>query len=93
MFYKAAFYDRKATIHAEAVGYSCATRFAYDGTPIPWELLTEGEKTDTISALRGQKTGFDENAAKGRSYPGDEEELARVNAELAKFSETVAPAE
>lgn len=52
IFYKAAFYDRNAHMGLTRVGYGLVNDALYDSTvSIPWEVLTEAERTDVLFAL------------------------------------------
>lgn len=53
IFYKAAFYDRKANMYLINVGREVTTQAIYgDGEPvIPWDLLTADEKADAVKAI------------------------------------------
>lgn len=57
VFYKAAFYDRKAAAHIEHVGYSLASAAVYGDAapslPSQWDVLTEDERGEFLSALDG----------------------------------------
>jgi hypothetical protein len=90
VFYKAAFYDRRADMHAENVPYSCASQFGYSGKEIPWDLLTVDETTDTLKCLVQVKSQYEESAAQSWGGPDDAVRIARITAELAKFPEFVA---
>lgn len=54
VFYKAAFYDRKADMTLINVGGGVARKFLYsdEDNPIPWDLLTDAERADAIGGLR-----------------------------------------
>ena len=55
IFYKAAFYDRKAHAHIQNVGYSLAIDALYgDGPaelPASWDVLTDSERVDFITKV------------------------------------------
>jgi hypothetical protein len=57
VFYKAAFYDRKASMSLLNVGYDLASKVAYgDGEvvlPAEWSLLTDAEQADFVASLEG----------------------------------------
>lgn len=48
IFYKAAFYDRRAAMHLERPGYSAASKAIYGDGPVvgPWDKLTNEELAD-----------------------------------------------
>lgn len=52
IFYKAAFYDRKADCHLVNVGYEAVSEWLYSDTPIPLDALTEDERAQVIVALQ-----------------------------------------
>jgi hypothetical protein len=58
IFYKAAFYDRRASMHLVNLGYSFQTHILYgDDTDaeiakVPWDVLTADERASVIHALR-----------------------------------------
>lgn len=53
IFYKAAFYDRKAAMHLVEVGSSLARGAIWSNKEdIPWDLLTEDEQRDFVDGLK-----------------------------------------
>lgn len=66
IFYKAAFYDRRADMHALCVGYHLATEAIYgDGEvvlPEVWSVLTDDEKNDF-------RANLDDYLARAKEYP------------------------
>jgi hypothetical protein len=58
IFYKAAFYDRRAFARISNPGYSLATSIVYGDGPVrmpeQWPVLTEQEQAEFIEALRGE---------------------------------------
>lgn len=58
VFYKAAFYDRRADAHLVNVGYSLTTGVVYGDGPVKlpdeWPALTEQERADFVEGLRGE---------------------------------------
>ncbi|AHH20774.1 hypothetical protein NONO_c59980 [Nocardia nova SH22a] len=55
IFYKAAFYDRKASFHIVAVGPKLAQNVTWGDDPVTlpscWDQLTDSEKTDYAAAI------------------------------------------
>jgi hypothetical protein len=53
VFYKAAFYDRKADMHVTNVGYSLGRKALYSDGPdeTPWDLLTDDERAEWFNAV------------------------------------------
>jgi hypothetical protein len=80
VFYKAAFYDRRATAHVIDVGSSLSMHEWYGEGPatLPsqWEVLTEAERLGYREALRGS-IEHDEDFIK-RYAQDDDERIARV---------------
>ena len=62
VFYKAAFYDRRAHMSIVRVGQSLGSAFVYDGTEPPWDVLTDKEKADFVAHLT-------DYVAKAEQYP------------------------
>ena len=58
VFYKAAFYDRRADAHVINVGFSLTTEVVYGDGPVKlpneWSVLTEEERADFVLGLRGE---------------------------------------
>jgi hypothetical protein len=58
VFYKAAFYDRRADAHLVNVGYSLTTNVVYGDGPVrlpdEWSVLTDDERADFAEGLRGE---------------------------------------
>lgn len=83
IFYKAAFYDRRAHMSLSRVGSSLASSFIYGDGPdeTPWDVLTNEERADFISSL----TDYVERAAEHPDIYGDR--LPRVEAALALRAE------
>lgn len=53
IFYKAAFYDRRADMHIINVGWQVANSAIYgdDAPTIPWDVLSADEKASAVKAL------------------------------------------
>lgn len=84
VFYKAAPYDRRADMNIQNVGYAVATKIE-DGGKVPWDLLTEQERSDALSCLRADKERTDKYIREGRAYPDDQKRLDRITAALAMY--------
>lgn len=71
IFYKAAFYDRRADFHIIDVGGRVSSHMAYaEGTPkLPdyWDKLTTDEKRDAVEDLKVGLAGMQENLDRGNS--------------------------
>lgn len=69
VFYKAAFYDRKAHMSLQNVGYSASTESLYGDTaalPAKWTLFTADERASFVAGL----DGMDENIREAPSIYG-----------------------
>lgn len=86
IFYKAAFYDRRASMTLVNVGRSLATQGIYgdDEPNIPWGQLTESERGDLLADLRAYLVDADRHPD---IYNG---QLPRVRAILAAAPDTAA---
>jgi len=89
VFYKAAFYDRKAHMSLKRVGYDIVTEAVYaDGMPpTPWAVLTGDELAEVATGIRAQR----ERAAEypdiyGEHGPRVDLLAAQYDAEIARRS-------
>jgi hypothetical protein len=80
VFYKAAFYDRRADWSPVNPGYTTAGAFLYgDRESIPWDKFTDGERAVAIRQLQ-------EYTPEGRyAKYADEDKIARAVAELERI--------
>lgn len=83
VFYKAAFYDRRADAHIANPGYSAATNAIYGDEPVAlpehWGAFTEDERQQTLSQCRAYLKLAEESP---RIY-GDRADRARALLQLA----------
>lgn len=84
VFYKAAFYDRRASAHVKHVGRTVAMAAQYGDDPagiVPHlDVLTDGERAEAVEALRYALGDCDRR-------PDDSEERGRIKAALVTLGE------
>lgn len=83
IFYKAAFYDRSAHMDLSHPGRSLASKALYDETTeVPWDVLTEDERSDFLASVRGRLKDAEESPGfYGKYVPTAEALLARYGGE------------
>jgi hypothetical protein len=83
VFYKAAFYDRKASMNLIDVGGHLADHAIYGADPVsgPWEMLTDNELADVIDSAEQYKAQAAKNPdIYGKRLPRVLELVAQVEA-------------
>jgi len=93
IFYKAAFYDRSAHMSISRPGYSLGSKFVYgckadqDDVDVPWDLLTEDERSDFIESLKRHL----DSVARHPTIYDDEAQNAGVAARLVELGVEYTP--